>query len=186
MDIETNLKNADRKMHKTIESYKKMLSSVRTGRASLGMVSHIKAECYGSKMPIDQVARVSVGPPRMLVIEAWDLNTVTPIVKAIQISDLGITPQVDGQIIRLNVPPLNMQRRKDMVRMVKVKVEEAKVSVRNIRRDTIESLRSAQKSGESSEDELRRAQARLQGITDSVVSKLNKLTTDKETEIMST
>ena len=183
MDIQQTLKEAGVKMDKAIDAHKKVIGGIRTGRASAEMLSHVKAVCYGASMPINQIARISVGDARLLVIEPWDSNMVAPIVKAVQLSDLGITPQVEGQLIHLVIPSLNEERRKEMARAVKARLEESKVAIRNIRRDALDNLRSLEKSGDCSQDDLHRAQGKLQGMTDSKIATVANMASDKEAEI---
>jgi ribosome recycling factor len=171
-------------MDGALQALQRDLHGVRTGRASTGLVESIRVDYYGSEMPLDQLAQISVGDGRMIMIQPYDKTAVQSIVKAIQTSDLGMNPNVDGDLIRLNVPPLTEERRRDIVRMVRKRAEEARVAVRNVRRDAQDRIRNMQKGSEISEDESRRALADLQKATDAAVARVDSSTGAKEKEVM--
>ena len=176
--------DADRRMQKAIEALKQDLTAIRTGRASSALVDRITVDYYGTPTPISQVATVSVPDARLLVIQPWDRKQLADIEKAIQKSDLGINPSNDGQVIRLAIPPLNEERRRDMVKTVHKKLDEHKVAIRNVRRDAHDKLREREKKKEISEDELKRSTERLQKLTDRFVDEMDKIGKSKEQEIL--
>ncbi len=176
--------DSERRMQKAVEALKQDLLSIRTGRASSSLVERIQVEYYGTPTPLNQIASISVPEARQLVIQPWDKKLLTDIEKAIQKSDLGINPNNDGQVIRLNIPPLSQERRRDMVKMVHKKLDEHKVAVRNIRRDTQDKLRDREKKKEISEDELKRSTERLQKLTDKYIDEMDKIGKSKEQEIL--
>ncbi len=172
------------KMQKTIETTKRQFQTLRTGRASTELLSRVQVEYYGSIVPLQQVASVSIPESTLFVLSIFDKTAVKSIEKAIQTSDLGLNPQVDGTTIRLRLPELTEERRKDLVKLVKKYTEEGKVSLRNVRRDFLEELKGYEKNKELSEDELKRLQDEAQKVTDQHTSILEKLAKDKEVEIM--
>lgn len=176
--------DAERRMQKAVEALRQDITSIRTGRASSALVERIQVDYYGTPTPINQVASISVPEARLLVIQPWDRKMLTDIEKAIQKSDLGINPNNDGQVIRLNIPPLNEERRRDMVKMLHKKLDEHKVAVRNIRRDAHDKLRDREKKKEISEDELKRSTERLQKLTDRFIDEMEKVGKSKELEIL--
>jgi ribosome recycling factor len=176
--------DADRRMQKAIEALKQDLAAIRTGRASSALVDRITVDYYGTPTPISQVATISVPDARMLVIQPWDRKQLADIEKAIQKSDLGINPSNDGQVIRLAIPPLNEERRRDMVKTVHKKLDEHKVAIRNVRRDAHDKLREREKKKEISEDELKRSTDRLQKLTDRFIDEMDKIGKSKEQEIL--
>jgi ribosome recycling factor len=182
--VEDLFGDADRRMQKAIEVLKQDLAAIRTGRASSALVDRITVDYYGTPTPINQVATISVPEARLLVIQPWDRKMLTDIEKAIQKSDLGINPSNDGQVIRLAIPPLNEERRRDMVKMVHKKLDEHKVAIRNIRRDAHDKLRDREKKKEISEDELKRSTERLQKLTDRYIDEMEKVGKSKELEIL--
>lgn len=182
--VEDLFGDADRRMQKAIEILKQDLAAIRTGRASSALVDRITVDYYGTPTPINQVATISVPEARLLVIQPWDRKMLTDIEKAIQKSDLGINPSNDGQVIRLAIPPLNEERRRDMVKMVHKKLDEHKVAIRNIRRDAHDKLRDREKKKEISEDELKRSTERLQKLTDRYIDEMEKVGKSKELEIL--
>ncbi len=184
LNIEETLKESRKRMDTTVSAHRKGLESVRTNRASTGLIADLKANYYGSSVSFEHIARITVGSELTLLIEPWDRAAVEPIVKAIQESDIGVTPMVDGAVIHLNIPPLSEERRREIVRMIKKRSEEAKVSIRNARRSALDDIRSLEKDGECSKDEAHRAQGRLQGITDSATERVDEATNSKEKEIM--
>jgi ribosome recycling factor len=171
-------------MTKAVEALRKDLAAIRTGRASVGLVDHVRVDYHGSQMPINQLATVSVPEPRMLSIQQWDRSALGIIEKALQKSDLGITPTNDGSVIRLVLPQLNEQRRKELARMVQKRVEEGRVAVRNVRRDLHDELRKLEKSRDASEDEVRRGTDQLQKLTDQFIADMDRAGKEKEAELM--
>lgn len=176
--------DADRRMQKAIEALKQDLAAISTGRASSALVERITVDYYGAPTPVNQVATISVPEARLLVIQPWDRKMLTDIEKAIQKSDLGINPANDGQVIRLPIPPLNEERRRNMVKTVHKKLDEHKVAIRNVRRDVHDKLRDREKKKEISEDELKRSTERLQKLTDRFIDEMDKISRSKEQEIM--
>lgn len=176
--------DADRRMQKAIEALKLDLTAIRTGRASSALVDRITVDYYGTPTPISQVATISVPDARLLVIQPWDRKQLADIEKAIQKSDLGINPSNDGQVIRLAIPPLSEERRRDMVKTVHKKLDEHKVAIRNVRRDAHDKLRDREKKKEISEDELKRSTERLQKLTDRFIDEMDKIVKSKEQEIL--
>jgi ribosome recycling factor len=182
--IDEVLSDASTRMGKTIEALKKDLASVRTGRATPTLVDNIKADYYGTPTPLKQMATISAPEARLLVIQPWDNTTIGEIKKAILKSELGLNPSSDGNIIRLAIPPLSEERRRDLVKAVHKKAEEGRIALRNIRRDALEMLRELEKEKEISQDEQKRAQERLQEITDSFIEKAGELAQAKEAELL--
>ena len=178
------LGDAERRMQKAIEALKQDLGAIRTGRANSSLLERITVDYYGTPTPINQVATVSVPEARLLVIQPWDKKMLTDIEKAIQKSDLGINPNNDGQVIRLNIPPMNEERRRDLVKMLHKKLDEHKVAVRNVRRDVHDKLRDREKKKEVSEDELKRSTEKLQKLTDRHIEEMDKVGKTKEQEIL--
>lgn len=182
--IEEQLSEGERRMHRAVDDLKKDLATVRTGRASPNMLDNVLVDYYGSPTPINGLAQISVGEARQLIVQPFDRGSLNAIEKAIQKSDLGLTPTNDGIVIRLNIPALTEQRRKDLVKQVHKMVEEHKVAVRNGRRDVHEKLRAMEKEKSASADEIKRAQEKLQKITDKVIGELESVGQHKETEVM--
>lgn len=176
--------DADSRMAKSIEALKHELSKLRTGRAHTSLLDHITVEYYGSEMPLSQVATVKVEDARTLSVTPWEKNMVAPIEKAIMTSDLGLNPATAGTVIRVPLPPLTEERRKDMIRLVRQEGEKARVAIRNIRRDAINHLKGLLKEKEISEDEERRAQEAIQKLTDRYVDQVEKLVEAKEKDLM--
>ena len=176
--------DAERRMQKAIETLKQDIGSIRTGRASAALVERITVEYYGAPTPINQVASISVPEARLLVIQPWDRKLLTDIEKAIQKSDLGINPTNDGQVIRLAIPPMSEERRRDLVKTLHKKLDEHKVAVRNVRRDIQDKLRDREKKKEISEDELKRSVEKLQKLTDRYIEEMDKVGKTKEMEIL--
>lgn len=171
-------------MLKSLESLSKDFSGLRTGRASASLLDKIRVDYYGSETPINQVATVSVPEARMIVIQPWDKSVLSAIEKAILKSDLGLPPNNDGKLIRLNFPPLNEDRRKQLVKTSKATSEQSRVAMRNIRREAMDELKKMQKNGDISEDELKDAESKIQKMTDSYIAQVNSLSDEKEKEIM--
>ena len=172
------------KMDKAIEVFSKELSSLRTGRANASMLDLIKVDVYGQQMPINQVGSITTPEPRMINIQIWDINNVTLVDAAIKKSDLGLNPQIDGQLIRLPVPELNEERRSELKKLIKTIGEKCKVSIRNIRREANEDLKKLLKSKEISEDEEKNYEKKVQTITDEQIKKIDEKVISKESEIM--
>lgn len=172
------------KMEKTLETLGKELASIRTGRASLSVLDGISVEYYGAASPLNQVATLSIPESRLIVIQPWDPSTIKEIEKAIMRSDLGLTPNNDGKVIRIPIPPLTEERRIQLVKVVKRHGEEGKIAIRNIRRDSIAAAKDFEKEKEISEDDLHRAQDEIQKITDRFIEKVDGLIEKKEKDIL--
>ena len=183
-DIEEIFKNTKERMNKSVDSLQRDLSSVRTGRASSNLVENLGVEYYGSSTPLNQLSSISVPEARTIVIQPWDKESLQEIEKSILKSDLGLTPNSDGVIIRINVPELTEERRREMVKLVGNLVEEGHVAIRNIRRDSLEKIRTLDKDKEISQDDGRRAQQELQNVTDSFISEMDSIKSQKEKEVM--
>ena len=173
------------KMNKAIDNLNEKFSEVRAGRANPAILNKVKIDYYGTPTPVNQVAGVSVPEARMIVIQPWDISILKEVEKAILASDIGINPNNDGKVIRLVFPELTEERRKELVKEIKKYAEEAKVSVRNVRRDGIDKAKLMQRDGEITEDELKAAETEIQKITDKYIEEVDKTITAKETEIMS-
>jgi ribosome recycling factor len=184
MSKEMVFKKFKDEMEKTIISLGKSFSRVRTGRASVALLDGIKVDYYGAPTPIVQVANISVPESRLILIVPWDVSVIGAIEKAIQKSDLGLTPSNDGKVVRLSIPQLTEERRKEIAKVVKKMAEEGKVKLRNARRDTNEELKNMKKNNAISEDELFTAQAEVQKLTDQYIEKTDKILVAKEKEIM--
>ncbi|MEW6087810.1 MAG: ribosome recycling factor [bacterium] len=176
--------NMEDHMNKTIETLRRDLASIRTGRASTALLDGIMVNYYETPTPLKQIASISIPESRQILIQVWDKTAIPEIEKAINKSDIGINPVVDGQNIRLNLPPLTEERRKDLVKHVKKMSEDCKVAIRNIRRDANEKIKHAEKNHEISEDDSKRDQDRIQKTTDNFISKIDQLLQIKEKEIM--
>lgn len=177
-------KTAEQKMHKSIETLKADLAKVRTGRAHTGILDHIQVDYYGTPTHINQVANVTLIDARTIGVQPWEKKMINVIEKAIRESDLGLNPSTQGDMIRVPTPPLTEERRKEIVKVVKGEGEDAKVAIRNIRRDANEALKKMLKDKACSEDEERRAQDDVQKLTDKFVSEVDKLITEKEKELL--
>jgi ribosome recycling factor len=182
--IQDIFKQTETKMRKTVEALRYHLNSIRTGRASPALVEHLRVEYYESELPLNQLANISAPEARTLVIQPWDRGAIRAIEKAIQSSELGLTPNNDGQVIRLSIPHLTEQRRKELVKLVKKEVEEQKVSLRNIRRDALNDLKKLESEKQISEDELKRAQDQLEQLVAGYIKELDNLGHAKEQEVM--
>uniref|UniRef100_A0A7V5XHX4 Ribosome-recycling factor n=1 Tax=Thermodesulfobacterium geofontis TaxID=1295609 RepID=A0A7V5XHX4_9BACT len=178
------LEEVKRKMEKSLKNFKEELSHIRTGRASVALLETIKVDCYGTKMPIPQIATVNVVEGKMLVIQPWDINLVKEIEKAIQKSDLGINPTSDGKTIKLVMPPLTEERRRELMKVANKLAEEARIAIRNIRRDILEKFKTAKKKGEISEDDYLQLEKKVQKLTDEYIEKINVALKEKESEIL--
>ena len=177
------VKSAKERMEKAVKALEKELSHVRTGRATPALLDGIKVSYYGSEMPLNQVATISVPEARTMAIQPWDVNVLPEIEKAILASELGLTPTNDGKIIRVAVPPLTEERRKELVKLVKKMGEEAKVAIRNVRRDANERLKRQKKEKEISEDQQHRLQDEVQKLTDTYVKQVDEVVAEKEKEL---
>lgn len=177
-------RKTDERMQGAIEVLKKDFGSIRTGRASLALLSGITINYYGTSTPLEQVATLNVPESRLIVIQPWEQRIIPDIEKAILKSDLGLTPMNDGKVVRINIPPLTEERRKELVKVVKKRAEEARVAVRNIRRDTNETLKKLEKEKQISEDELKKSLDEVQKLTDSYIKKVDETLGHKESEIM--
>jgi ribosome recycling factor len=174
----------EKKMKAASEGLKTELATIRTGRASPALVEHLKVDYAGVPTPLNQVAGITAPEARLLVIQPWDPGSIHAIVLAIQKSDLGLNPVSDGRLVRLNIPPLSEERRKDLTKIVHRRLEERRVALRNLRRDALEELKKAEKAKEISQDESRRAQDQLQKMTDSNIVVAEKIGAEKEKELM--
>tara|TARA_B100000029_G_scaffold508481_1_gene595436 strand:+ start:1326 stop:1877 length:552 start_codon:yes stop_codon:yes gene_type:complete len=177
-------KNYKEKMQKTLDVMLKELSSLRTGRANASMLDLIKVDVYGQKMPINQLGTITTPEPRVINVQVWDLNNVTLIDSAIKKSNLGLNPQIDGQLIRLPIPDLSEERRNEIKKMIKTLGEKCKVSIRNIRREANDELKKLLKSKDLSEDEEKKFEKNIQIITDENIKKVDEKVSSKENEIM--
>jgi ribosome recycling factor len=177
------LADSEDRMKKTVESVQRELAAIRTGHAHVGLVDHVRVDYFGSMMPVNQLATVAAPESRLLTIQPWDRNALSAIEKALLKSDLGLTPSNDGQVIRLAIPPLTEQRRKELIRVVHSRIEDGRVSVRNIRRDGIDHVRKLVQSKEASEDDQRRAQDQLQKLTDRYIAVIEERGKEKEAEL---
>lgn len=182
--MEALFKDTGGRMARSIEAFKKDLGKIRTGRASFSLLDGIKVDYYGTPTPLPQVGTLSVPESRMITVTPWDAKMVGPIEKAIQASGLGLNPSNDGKMVRIPIPPLTEERRKDLVKVVKKMAEDARISVRNIRRESLEKVKEREKKKEISEDEMKRWQDRVQKETDSYVKKIDEILKAKEQEIM--
>jgi ribosome recycling factor len=176
--------DAKTRMHKAVEALKHELVTIRTGRANPGLVEHLKADYYGTPTPLNQMATIATPDAKLITITPFDRTALTAIEKAIQKSDLGLTPSNDGSIIRLAIPPLTEERRKDLAKQVRARVEDARVAVRNVRRDIHDHLRKTEHDHNMSQDELKRAEADLQKLTDDQIREIDALGHEKEQEVL--
>ena len=184
MSIEFDEKNYSSKMSKSIQSLKKDISTLRTGRANTNMLNTIKVDVYGQLMPIEQLATISVPEARLISLQVWDKSNTNLIESAIQKSKLGINPQIDGQIIRLRIPDLTEERRKDLIKILKNMGEKSKVSIRNIRREANEELKKKLKDNAISEDQNKNFEKNIQKLTDTNIENIEKILSEKEKEII--
>ena len=179
-----SLENIDEKMDKVIERLEVNFSEIRAGRANPAILNKVQVEYYGAMSPLSQIASISVPEARLIVIQPWDKSLLSQIVRAIEMSDIGINPMNDGQVIRLSFPELTEERRKDLVKDIRKLSEESKVAIRNIRRDEMDLVKTQLKNSEISEDEAKADENKIQKKTDDYVSKIEEITTKKEKEIM--
>jgi ribosome recycling factor len=182
--IASVISDSTQKMQKAIEALKKDFSRVRTGRASTTLLEGITVDYYGSPMPVNQVAAISIPDARMIMIQPWEKNMLSPIEKAIQASDLGLNPQNDGNVIRLPIPPLSEERRADLFKHCKKISEDNKVSIRNIRRDANEKIKHGEKDKDITQDDAKKVQDDVQKVTDKFIKSVDDLLVVKEKEIM--
>ncbi len=182
--MKTEIADMKKRMEKSLEAFAHELAGVRTGRASLAVFDGIKVDYYGTPTPLRQVANFSVPESRTIIIQPWDISQLGGIEKAILASDLGLTPTNDGKVIRINVPALTEERRKDLVKVVKRYAEECKVSIRNIRRDANEAVKKLEKEKKISQDDLKKAQHETQELTDKEIARADAMLAQKEAEIM--
>ena len=181
---QVHLDEAQTRMHKAVEALSHELATVRTGRASPGLVEHLRVDYYGAPTPLNQLATITTPDAKLIVIRPYDRAALGAVEKAILKSDLGLTPSNDGTVIRLAIPPLTEERRKDLVKHVRRRVEEARVAVRNIRRDVHEQMRKQEHEHQMSQDELHRAETELQRLTDEQIKDVDKAGEDKEKELL--
>ncbi len=184
MSSEFNENNYSTKMSKTIQSFKKDIATLRTGRANINMLDTIKVDVYGQLMPIEQLSTVNVPEARLISIQVWDKSNTKLIESAIQKSELGINPQIDGQIIRLRIPDLTEDRRKDLIKILKNMGEKGRVAIRNIRREANEELKKQLKDKQISEDQNKSFEKNIQKLTDNSIENLEKILAEKEKEII--
>ena len=180
----TNIEDYNQKMNKTIDVFNKELGTLRTGRANSNMLDLIKVDVYGQKMPINQIGTITTPEPRTLNIQVWDLNNVALIDAAIKKSELGLNPQIDGQLIRLPIPALSEERRNEIKKLIKIMGEKCKVSIRNIRREANDELKKSMKNKEISEDEEKKYEKEVQNFTDKHIKIIDDKVFSKEKEIM--
>ena len=184
MTIADVKKNTDQRMHKSIDTLKADLAKVRTGRAHVGILDHVQVDYYGNPTLLSQVANVTLIDARTIGVQPWEKKMIAVVEKAIREADLGLNPATQGDMIRVPTPPLTEERRKEMVKLVKSEAEDAKIAIRNIRRDANEGLKKLLKDKACSEDDERRAQDDIQKLTDRFVSEVDKLVADKEKEVL--
>ena len=183
-EIDTVKQFTSSKMQKSMEIFSNDLSSVRTGRASTKIIETIKVNVYGSTLPLNQLASINIVDSTLINVNAWDKNNIESIVKSNQTSDLGINPAIDGDVIKLSIPPLSEERRQELSKVVKQKVEQSLVAIRNIRRTVIDQIKSYEKKSEISQDESKRMQQDVQTVTDQFTSDMNKAGENKQTDIL--
>lgn len=177
------LRNTEEKMRKTSEGLRKELATVRTGRATPTLIEHLKVDYAGVATPLNQIAGISAPEARLLVIQPWDKSSIKNIEKAILTSELGLTPTSDGNLVRINIPPLTDERRQELIKVVRRRVEERKVAIRNLRRETIDELKELEKAKDISQDEYKRISNQVQKLTDGFIVNTEQIGRDKETEL---
>lgn len=178
------LVEAEKRMHKAVEALSHDLTTIRTGRANTSLVDRIHVEYYGSEMPLNQVAGITTPEPRLIVIQPWDKSSISAIEKAIMKSELGLTPSNDGNVIRIVLPQLTEDRRRDLVKLVHRRVEEGRVAIRNVRREAHDDLRDLRKENMATEDDLKQGEGQLQKLTDQFIAEADRLGSHKEAEVM--
>ncbi|MDY6787295.1 MAG: ribosome recycling factor [candidate division WOR-3 bacterium] len=177
-------KETNERMEKTVDNYKSELTRIRTGKATPSLLDGIVIDYYGTKTPLNQVANISTPEPRLIVVQPWDKTVINGIEKEIQKANIGLTPNNDGNIIRLAVPPLTEERRKEIIKTLKQIAEESRIAVRNIRRDAMDELKTAKNNGDIPEDDEKRLEKKIQELTDKHIEDIDKLLDKKEKEIM--
>jgi len=182
--IDPILRDAESKMSKSVDHFGSELVSIRTGRANPALIDKVMVPYYGTPTPLNQLAQISAPEPRLLVVQVYDKSQMGAVEKALRSGEQGLNPANDGQVIRVPIPPLTEERRKEYVKLVRHKAEEARVAIRNIRRDEIHRIDAMQKQGDIAEDEAKRATARLQKVTESLVERVDALAGRKEAEVM--
>jgi ribosome recycling factor len=182
--MDAMVKDTAARMERSIDAFRKELGKVRTGRASFSLLDGVKVDYYGTPTPLQQVGTLSVPESRLITVTPWDSKMIGPIEKAIQASGLGLNPASDGKVVRIPIPPLTEERRKELAKMVRKMAEDARVAVRNVRREAIEKLKDREKKKEISEDDVKRGQDRIQKETDAYVKKVDDILKAKEQEIM--
>jgi len=181
---DTLTKDLRRRMDGALEVLKKEFAGLRTGRASASLLDPVQVEAYGNVMPLNQCGTINVPEPRMIVVQVWDKGMVKAVEKAIRDAGLGLNPQSDGQMVRVPIPDLNEERRKELVKVAAKYAEQARVSIRNVRRDGLDTLKKQEKDGEISQDEQRRLQTEIQGLTDDLIKKVDEANVAKDKEIL--
>ncbi len=184
MSIDEIKRSAEQRMHKTVETLKTDLTKVRTGRAHTGLLDHIHVDYYGTSMPINQVANVTLADARTITVQPWEKKMVQTVEKAIRDSDIGVNPATQGDVIRIPMPAMTEERRRDLTKVVRHEAENARVAVRNVRRDAIEHLKKMLKDKETSEDAERKAQDEIQKMTDRNIAEIDKVLHAKEADLM--
>lgn len=182
--IDPVLREAEQKMGKSVDHFGAQLATIRTGRANPALIDKVMVPYYGTPTPLNQLAQISAPEPRLLVVQVYDKSQIGAIEKALRTSEQGLNPASDGQLIRVPIPPLTEERRREYVKLVRQKAEEARVAIRNVRRDELHRIDQMQKQGEIAEDDSKRAHARLQKITEAQIEKIDGLAARKETEVM--
>lgn len=182
--VDDIIQDTEENMTKAVEAYKRELSKVRTGRANLALLDGVKVEYYGTPTPLGQVATLNVADAKLITVKPWDKSMIPVIEKAVRAADLGINPVADAEMVRLPVPPLTQERRKDLVKRIKKMAEDARVAVRSARRDGNELLKDGEKSKDISEDESKAGQKRIQDLTDKYVKQVDEVTANKEKEVL--
>lgn len=182
--IDPVLRDAESKMAKSVDHFAAELSTIRTGRANPALIDKIMVPYYGTPTPLNQLAQISAPEPRLLVVQVYDKSQMAAVEKALRSGEQGLNPASDGQVIRVPIPPLNEERRREFVKLVRAKAEDARVAIRNVRRDEIHRVDQMQKAGDVPEDESKRAHSRLQKITESQIEKVDALAGRKESEVM--
>jgi ribosome recycling factor len=177
--------DTEHRMQKSVEAVTHDLGGIRTGKATPALLDSVKVEAYGQKSPLNQVASISVPDPKSLVVQPWDKSIIGEVVKAIQIAELGFNPQVEGNIVRIPVPPLSEERRRELAKLCKKVAEDGKVAIRNVRRDANDQLKKAEKDKQISEDQQHRSMEKIQELTDKFIKKIDELVEAKEKELMS-
>lgn len=182
--MDKRLAACEERMKKGIETFKRELSTIRAGKATTTLLDNIRVDYYGTPTPIKQVANITVPEARLLIVQPWEKTMLQTVAKAIQASDLGLNPQDDGQVLKIPIPPLNEERRRELVKLAHKLSEESRVAVRNARRDAIDQLKKAQKAGELPEDDSRRAVDQAQKLHDTYIAQIDEVLKKKEAEVM--